>query len=298
MSMATLPRSAELPAPDERLVMPECGFEIVGGEVFAVSPAHEPHGSCHSKLSALLEAYAGPDFNAASDMLTRAGPREDFAPDGSIYPIARDLATGGRQLEVLAFEVVVTESLAHAGRKAASLIRRGVRRVLAIDVERGRGLEWSTATDGWEILGADAVIDDPALVAPLAVRDLVSAGRADDAVARALIAKGNLVLADAIEAGRAAGRSQGQAEGRSQGHAEGRSQGHAEGRSQGLAEGRAKAMAEMIVAILSARGVPPSPSERAQILATTDEATLARWIVAVASGASAHDLLTEGCRPG
>jgi len=33
------------------------GFEIVGGELVAVSPAHEPHGSQHSKLSALLEAY-------------------------------------------------------------------------------------------------------------------------------------------------------------------------------------------------------------------------------------------------
>lgn len=51
MPMAIRPRATELPAPDERLVMPECGFEIVGGEVFVVSPAHEPHGSRHSKLS-------------------------------------------------------------------------------------------------------------------------------------------------------------------------------------------------------------------------------------------------------
>lgn len=239
--------------------MPECGYEIVGGEVFAVSPAHEPHGSRHSKLSALLEAYAGPDYNAASDMLTRTAEREDFAPDGSIYPVARDPATGGRQLEQLAFEVVVTESLAHAGRKAASLVRRGVGRVFAIDVERGRGFEWSAATGAWEILAPDAMIDDPVLVTPLALRDLVSAGRADDAVARALLAKGNAVVADALEARHA--------------------------------EGRAAGRAEAIVAVLVARGLAPSESERARILTTSDDATLTRWLTEVASCAGASELL-------
>jgi Uma2 family endonuclease len=258
MAMATRPDSSRFPAPDERLVMPECGYEIVGGEVFSVSPAHEPHGSRHSKLSALLEAYAGEAYNAASDMLTRTGQREDFAPDGSVYPMARDPITGGRQLEELAFEVVSSESLAHAGRKAASLIRRGVRRVFAIDVERERGLEWSTATDGWEILGADAVIDDPALVAPLPVRDLVSAGSADDAVARALLAKGNAVVQRALATR------------------------HAEGKAEGKAEA--------IIAVLAARGVPPSEADRARILSTRDDATLQRWLEAVARGADAPAL--------
>lgn len=86
-------KAPDLIAPDDRLIASECGFEIVGGEVVAVSPAHEPHGSRHSKLSALLEAYAAEGFNAASDMLTRASTKEDFAPDGSIYPAARDART-------------------------------------------------------------------------------------------------------------------------------------------------------------------------------------------------------------
>lgn len=182
--------------------MPESGYEIVGGEVFAVSPAYEPHGSRHSKLSALLEAYAAPGFNAASDMLTRTSRVDDFAPDGSIYPAARDAATGGRQLEQLAFEVVSSETLTHAGRKAAKLIARGVRRVFAIDVEHERGLEWSSSTDGWEILARDAVIEDPALVIPLPVHDLVAAADAHDAVARALLAKQNPVVVQAIEGAR------------------------------------------------------------------------------------------------
>jgi hypothetical protein len=101
--------------------------------------------------------------------------RDDFAQGGSIYPLARDTVTRGRQLEELAFEVVVTESLTHAGKKAARLSGRGVRRVFAIDVEHGRCLEWSVAVDGWEILGADAAIEDPALVPSLPIRDLVSA---------------------------------------------------------------------------------------------------------------------------
>jgi len=42
--------------------------------------------------------------------------------------------------------------------EAASSIRRGVRRVSAIDVEHRRALEWSVATGGWELLGADAAI--------------------------------------------------------------------------------------------------------------------------------------------
>jgi hypothetical protein len=45
--------------------------------------------------------------------------------------------------EHLVFEVVSTESIGHAARKAAKLSARGVRRVFAIDVERSRALEWS-----------------------------------------------------------------------------------------------------------------------------------------------------------
>lgn len=272
MPIAMQPGSTDLPAPDERLVMPECGYEIVAGEVVAVSPAHEPHGRQHSKLSALLEAYCVAGYVAASDMLTRTAPREDFAPDGSIYPLARDPKTGGRQLEELAFEVVVTETLAHAGRKAAGLIERGVRRVFAIDVERGRGLEWSTELDGWEILAADATIEDRVLVAALAIADLVSAGSADDAVARALLAKRNEVVQTAVEVGREEGR--------------------AEGRRKGRAEGRA----ESIVEVLVSRGLMLRVDERELILATDDEDVLRRWLAGAATCTSVGALI--GTAPG
>jgi Uma2 family endonuclease len=240
--------------------MPECGFEILDGQVVAVSPAHEPHGSQHSKLSAILEAHCAPGYNVAIDMLTRTGWRDDFAPDVSIYPLARDPVTGGRQLEELAFEVVVTESLSHAGTKAAKLCGRGVRRVFAIDVERGRCLEWSVAVDGWEILGADAAIEDPALVPALPVRDLVSAGSAKDAVAEALLAQRNAVLEARQEAVREEGRG---------------------------------ALRNVIVTLLSGRGLVASAREQGEILAMTDVAVLEQWAVGAATCASVAELLAS-----
>ena len=106
-------RGEELPV-DARLIMPETRYEVLDGEVMEVPPRDQPHGSRHSKLSALLEAYASDEHDAACDMLTRTSELNDFAPDGSIYPIAPHPTTGGRQIEELAFEVVSTETLAHA----------------------------------------------------------------------------------------------------------------------------------------------------------------------------------------
>lgn len=234
--------------------MPETRYEVIDGEVVYVSPADPPHASRHSKLSALLEAYVAEGYDAASDMLTRTSEKGDMAPDGSIYPTAPDPETGGRQLEELAFEVVSTEALSHAGTKAARLAERGVRRIFAIDVERKRGLEWSRRTEAWEILAHDAIIEDPALALPLPVRDLVSAAKADDAVARALLAKKNPVLTSALKSARSAGKK--------------------EGRKVGKAEGKAEA----VLAVLAARGVDVDAPTCAAILSMRDERVLERWI--------------------
>lgn len=249
-------------AVDERLIMPGTRYEVIDGEVVYVSPSDQPHGSRHSKLSALLEAYSADGYDAACDMLTRTSEKNDFAPDGSVYPEAPHPETGGRQLEELAFEVVSTETLAHAGRKAAQLVARGVRRVFAIDVERRRGLEWSRATSTWEILAPDAAIADPALAAPLAIRDLVGAAKTDDAVARALLAKQNHVIEAELE----------------------------RARDEGKAEGRSEGRAEAILAVLEARGLTVDAATRESILAERAPRTLDHWLARALTCERASDL--------
>ena len=239
--------------------MPETRYEVVAGEVVYVSPADPPHATRHSKLSALLEAYCADDHVAACDMLTRTSEKEDFAPDGSIYPAAPDPETGGRQLEALAFEVVSTQTLGDAGRKASSLVDRGVRRVFALDIERERALEWSRQTDAWEILAEDATIDDPALVMPLPIYDLVKAASADDAVARALLAKNNPVLVEAMTSARA--------------------------------EGKAEGKADAVLAVLEGRGLAMSEAERERIAACRDDEALSSWLVRAGTCASVGEML-------
>lgn len=248
----------ELPV-DERLIMPETRYEVIDGEVVYVSPSDEPHGSRHSKLSALLEAHVGADFDVASDMLTRTSTMNDMAPDASVFPAERDSRTGGRQLEELAFEVVSTETLSNAATKARRLVERGVRRVFAIDVERKRGLEWSTATGGWEILGPDAIIDDRTLEVPLPVTDLVATAKADDAMARALLGKRNPVLTAAIEEARA--------------------------------EASAVTKAEAIVTVLEGRGFELGEETRRRILETREAETLDRWLAGAGTCVSADELV-------
>ena len=152
MSSDASPLRPPLPAVDDRLAPPETPYEIVGGELVYVSPADPPHATRHSKISALVEAHAGMEYEVASDMLTRLSEVDDRAPDVSVFPLGPDPQTGGRQIEQLAFEVVSTESIGRAGIKAAQLVARGVRRVFAIDIERSRALEWSAVLGTWSVL--------------------------------------------------------------------------------------------------------------------------------------------------
>jgi Uma2 family endonuclease len=269
----------ELPDLDDRLVTPETRFEILDGELVYVPPADSPHGTRHVQLAAVIEAHTGPAFEVAADMLTRTSRRDDFAPDVSVYPAAPSPQTGRRQLEQLAFEIVSTQSLRHAGRKAAKLAARGVRRVFAIDVERSRALEWSTAASAWRELDPAGHIADPALEVPLPIDAVIHAAKADDAVARALVARRNPV----IEAVRAQDRREGKAEGRTEGKAEGRTEGKAEGRTEGKAEA--------LLAVLAARGIALDRAMRDRILGERDPLRLDRWIARAATAATIADVL-------
>jgi Uma2 family endonuclease len=261
------------PAVDDQLAEPETRYEVRDGELVHVSPAHAPHAIRHSKISALVEAHAASDFDVASDMLTRTSADNDFAPDVSVFPSDRDPITGGRQLEHLAFEVVATQSLGNAGEKAAELTARGVRRVFAIDVDRERALEWSTALGTWRMLDPSGHIADVALAVPLPLEALVRAAKADNAMARALVAKNNPVIA------------------------QNRAEGHAEGEVKGRAEGELKGRAESVLELLAARGIAPIGAERARILGERDPGLLSRWLVRAVSCATVAEIFAEPDAP-
>jgi len=249
---------SELPAIDDRLAPPETRFEVHDGELVYVSPADPPHGEHHVQLAALLEAHTGSDFQVAADLLTRTSKVDDIAPDVSVYPGAPDARTGGRQLEQLAFEIASTQSLAAAANKAAKLAGRGVRRVFAVDVARARVLEWSTERALWLQLDAAGHIEDPALEVPLPIAAIVHAAKADDAVARALIARRNPVI-EAV-------------------------------RTEDRAEGMITAKIEALIAVLAARGIEVGAA-RDRIAREHDPGQLDRWIARAATASTLADVL-------
>lgn len=264
--MSAHPRAdLELPAIDDRLVVPETRYEMYDGELVYVPPADPPHGSRHVQVAALVEAHTGPELEVAADLLTRTSRRDDVAPDVSVYPAAPSPETGGRQLEQLAFEIVSTQSLSEAGRKAAKLAGRGVRRVFAIDVERSRALEWSASRGAWIELDAGAYIEDPALEVALPIGALIHAAKADDAVAHALVARRNPV----IEAVRAQDRVEGRIEGRTEGKV------------------------ESLLVILTARGIALDSATRGRLLAERDPRRLDRWISRAAIASAIADVLAD-----
>jgi hypothetical protein len=262
MKMSTVRRQhGRLPAVDERLVAPNTRYEILDGRVEYVVPADEPHATTHAGIAHVVAAHRADGYAFAVDMLTRTSEIDDVAPDVSVYPEARDPRTGGRQLEELTFQVASTETLSHCGKKAATLIARGVRRVFAIDVERERVLEWSPGTAGWQLLDRTGQIEDPALAVPLPLAALIDAGRADAAVATAL---------------------------RRRRHPEFLAE-----RAEGRAEGRAEALVESVLRVLEARGLALNEVERGRILAERDAPRLARWLVAAVTCGSVSELLGD-----
>jgi len=253
MRMSSRTSHANLPGIDERLVAPGSGYEIDDGKLVRVSPSDPPHAILHSKISALLEAHVADDFEVASDMLTRTSETSDRAPDASVFPRAPDPRTGGRQLEHLAFEVVSTETLSSAAKKAKDLCGRGVRRVFALDVERERAFEWSHDLGTWSLLNASASIDDRSLAVPLPIAALIRASKTDDAVARALLAKSNPVLVAA----------------------------------------NCTIMAEAILRLLEWRGIRLEPEHRERILAVRDLELLRRWFDRALTCTSVSELFAD-----
>jgi Uma2 family endonuclease len=275
----------DLPDLDDRLVEPGTRFEMLDGELIQVSPADEPHGPLHNQIGALIELHAGLDFEIATDLLTRTSKVDDIAPDVSVYPRARHPLTGRRQLLQLAFEIVSTQTLSHAGRKATKLASRGVRRVFAIDVERERALEWSADLGTWSVLDSESFIDDEVFDTPLPIKSLIRTACIDDDVARALLAKGNEVLeAHAVTR---------EENGKQLGLLEGKQLGLLEGKQLGLLEGKQLGLLEAVWSVVEARGLPVQEGQRARILGERDIERITRWLARAATATTIDDVLGD-----
>jgi Uma2 family endonuclease len=252
-----------LPAVDENLIEPETRFELLDGRLRETMPAKPPHAMANCRLAYVLQASVRPGFRAAVDMLTRVDRISEFAPDASVFPEETDPATGGRRLEHLAFEVLDTQRRARVSRKARLLSDRGVRRIFAIEVGPGRVLEWSRARGRWVALAADGQLDDPeCLVEALPVRALLDAAAADDATARALLARENPVLLEHASEQRRRGHAAGLLEGKAAGLLEGKAAGLLEGKAAGLLEGKAAGLRLVIEDLCEVLALPIDAARR------------------------------------
>ncbi len=218
-----------MPSLDEHLVQAETREQIVRGRRVVAMPAHPPHADRHFRLDYILGAHVKEGYTGSTDLLTRAGPRSDFASDTCIRREGIDPRTDTRYLEELAFEVVNEQSMRDITEQAEDLTARGVRRVIAIFVKKNEVREWSPATSSWITLDAKGMLTDDTLARPIRVKDLLDAAEADNAVARALLAKNNPVLDEA--------KTRSRKEGRKEGHKEGHKEGRKEGRREGLLAG-------------------------------------------------------------
>jgi Putative restriction endonuclease len=210
---ARLPSARNLPPVDEHLVKPETREEMVRGRRVLAMPANPEHGDRHFELDYVLRAHVKEEYVGSTDLLTRAAESSNFATDSCVRRKGSDPATGRRYLEELSFEIVNEQSARDILERAEDLTARGVRRVVAIFVKKGEVCEWSAADGAWTKLDAEGSFSDPVLARPLRVKDLLDAAEADNAVARALLAKDNPVLADAKTESRQAGIAEGERKG-------------------------------------------------------------------------------------
>lgn len=182
------------PRLDEHLVEAETRWEVVRGARVQASPARPPHADRHFTLDYVLGGHLAAGYVGATDLLTRWSSDDDYATDTSVRRAGIDVNTGERYLEEMAFEVAYTQRRAELEARARTLAERGVRRIFAVFVKEGAVEEWSREAGAWQRCISDAVIEDPCLAEPLAVRALLDAAAADEAVARALVARRHPVI--------------------------------------------------------------------------------------------------------
>jgi hypothetical protein len=213
-----LPGRDAFPPLDEHLVKPEVTRdEVIRGRRVLAMPALPPHADRQAELGYVIRGNVKPGYVSSTELITRVSEGSDFATDYCVRKAGTDPSTGARYLEELSFEVVNEQSARDIREKAEDLTARGVRRVIAVFVKTGKVSEWSPQRAAWKDLDLGGTIEDPCLSRPVRVQALLDAAEADDAVARALLAKDNPVLVEAKKESEQQGRKDGLAEGEKKG---------------------------------------------------------------------------------
>jgi hypothetical protein len=246
------------PGVDDHIVRPETREEMVRGELILAQPAKPPHADCHSTLDNVTATHVAPGYIASCDLLTRFGPRSNFATDVCVRKKGTDPESGGRYLEELAFEIVNEQSLRHITIRAEDIAARGVRRLIVIFVKRGTVTEWSPAEHRFVPLSLDGVLEDPTLAHPIPIRAMLDAAVAEQAVAAVVWAQDNPWILE---------------------------------RKQEL---RTQTQQASLLLVLQGRGLHPSDEQRAIIESCSDPERLQRWLAAAGRVGSVAELLESG----
>jgi hypothetical protein len=262
------------PRVSDYVVEPETDIELFQGQIREVLHAGPLHSQQLNQVSFVLGACVAPGHGVDIDLLTRQDAENNFSSDLCIRKDGIDPDTDDRYLEELAFEIKSTQDPDELEQRTRIMARRGVRRIFAIPVRghpagidrvAGPVAEWMPAEERWRTHGDDEVITDPCLFEPVPVRALLDAAEADDAVARALLHKGNPVLLDYLDTRYRAS----------------------------VMEGQQKAAREHIYLLMNARGMTIDAAARARIAACSDLAVLERWVVRAVQMASASELFGD-----
>ncbi len=229
-----LPGRGDFPDPDDHIVAPPTRWEIVEGRLVYQASAEHPHATANVRIDSLLHEVVHPDYEVATDLLTRVAKTSNFASDVCVLRRGIDPETDARHLEELAVEIVDAQSLKRVSQRARLWARRGVRRIFAVVLKKDQVREWSRELDEFVVLDPDASIDDPVLARPIPARALL-----DDAVAKRIHDEPRIAA-------------------REQGLREGREDGLREGREDGLREG-------LVQAIVGVAEMLGEPCDRAEL---------------------------------
>jgi hypothetical protein len=260
------------PGVDDHIVRPETREEMVRGELILAQPANPPHADRHARLDQVTATHVAPGYIVSSDLLTRFGPKSNFATDVCVRKEGTDPESGNRYLEELAFEIVSEQSLRHITIRAEDIAGRGVRRLIVIFIKKGTVTEWSQAEHRFVPLPLDGVLEDPTLAQPIPIRAMLDAAAARQAVATAVWAQDDIpwIVERKQELSQRA---------------------RDEGLEKGLEKGRAEGQQASLLVILEARGLHPNNEQRVVIESCCDPERLHRWLRAAVRVGSVAELL-------